>query len=60
MLKKIKEDDNKEHFYDETWSEAAIVFTVFGITIASGLAFFIVLYVIYFLYKLATKKTTNA
>ena len=56
MLKKIKEDDNKEHFYDETWSNTALGFTFFAITIASGLALCIVLYAIYKIYKFATKK----
>jgi hypothetical protein len=31
MLKKIKEEDNKEHFqFDKSWSDAAIFFSVMG------------------------------
>jgi hypothetical protein len=58
MLKKIKEEDNKEHFqFDKSWSDAAIIFSVMGMTIAVCLALCIVLFVIYKIYNFATKKT---
>jgi hypothetical protein len=71
MLKKIKKEENIEHFkfeeeeniehfkFDKSWSPAAQGIASFFIGISIGIAFFLVLFVIYKIYKFATIKKTQ-